>query len=85
MDDSWCRVLVSDEPNYRDYQEAIASAVDPAYPGPMVTRDPQLVTEWSPHQIECTLRIGGRASFVGEFLYVVTDSDVQLKIGEFTA
>lgn len=80
-DDSWCRVIVSDEPTYRTFEERTSTAV---YGITQYEREPQIPTAWSDTDITVVLRKGGHASLSGKHLYVINNNRQAFKVGTFT-
>jgi hypothetical protein len=72
VDDSWCRVLVSDEATWVDSDSGSAD------------REIQLPTAWAGNSITFTMRFGELSSLAGKYLWVVTSDGTALKIGRFT-
>ena len=75
VDDSFCRVMVSDEPSWQ-------SAVYPD--GTARNREIQIPTAWADGSISFVLRQGAHANLSGKYLYVVTSDGAAIKAGSFS-
>jgi hypothetical protein len=74
MDDSWCRILISDEPSYTVQYGPTQTAY---------TREIQIPTAWRDGNISFVLRQGSHASLSGKSLYVITADGTALRAGVF--
>jgi hypothetical protein len=74
VDDSWCRVLISDEPSWQ-------VATQPS--GTSYSREIQIPTAWSDTSISFVLRQGSHASLVGKHLYVIGAGGTPVNVGAF--
>jgi hypothetical protein len=72
MDDSRCRIIVSDESSWNTTKNVAT------------TRDFCLPTLWASNSITLTLRQGIHTTLSGKYLYVVKSDGSALKIGRFT-
>jgi hypothetical protein len=75
VDDSWCRVLISDEPAWQ-------VTTQPA--GKACAREIQIPTAWSDTSISLVLRRGSHTSLVGKHLYVILGDGTPLAVGAFS-
>jgi hypothetical protein len=74
VDDSWCRVMVSDETSWPTSAGTGAGTS---------TREIQIPTAWSDTSVSFVLRQGQHASLSGKTLYVVVADGTALKVGSF--
>jgi hypothetical protein len=72
MDDSWCRVFVSDEATYNT-----------ATTGTPTKREIQIPTAWSAGSVSAVVRYGEYASLAGKYLWVGKADGTVLRIGRF--
>ena len=70
VDDSWCRILVSDQASW-----STANQYTLEMQAPMV---------WSNTSVQFMFRQGALSSLAGKFLWVVTNDNVPIRIGQFT-
>jgi hypothetical protein len=76
VDDSWCRVVISDETTYA------ATAYGPA--ATPYLREIQIPTAWADGAVSFVLRQGSHASLSNKCLYVVTSDGTATKAGSFS-
>jgi hypothetical protein len=74
VDDSWCRVMISDESSW---------PTNPGTGAGTSTREIQIPTAWADGSISFVLRQGQHASLSGKSLYVILQDGTALKAGLF--
>lgn len=76
IDDSWCRVVISDEPSYQHVTREIGT--------PPYWREIQIPTAWSDGSVSFVLRQGAHSSLAGKSLYVLRNDGTPFKVGAFS-